>query len=127
MCILPGGIRDKARVGGTKQINIASIHHLQPDLIIANKEENVKEQIEELSKSYDVFVTDVCNLRDAINMINTVGLLVGKATEASHMANKIEVSFKELQDLVNLKRKIKAAYLIWKDPFMTVGRRYFYK
>ena len=47
--------------------------HLKPDLIIANKEENVKEQVEELAINYDVFVTDVNNLADAINMINDIG------------------------------------------------------
>jgi ABC-type hemin transport system substrate-binding protein len=32
----------KTRVGGTKQLNFNSIKQLQPDLIIANKEENTK-------------------------------------------------------------------------------------
>ena len=41
----------KARVGGTKKLHIDIIHQLQPDLIIANKEENVKEQVEELASS----------------------------------------------------------------------------
>ena len=44
-CVHPNEwFRSKARVGGTKQLNIETIHALQPDLIIANKEENVKEQ-----------------------------------------------------------------------------------
>ena len=47
-CVHPDAwFRSKPRVGGTKQLNMESIHALQPDLIIANKEENVKEQIEE--------------------------------------------------------------------------------
>jgi len=36
--------RTKTRVGGTKQLQLDKIKELQPDLIIANKEENVKEQ-----------------------------------------------------------------------------------
>jgi ABC-type Fe3+-hydroxamate transport system substrate-binding protein len=35
-------------IGGTKNINIEKIKALQPDLILANKEENVKEQVEAL-------------------------------------------------------------------------------
>src|SRR5687768_101458 len=42
--------RTKTRIGGTKNINMRTVQKLQPDLIIGNKEENVKEQIEELSK-----------------------------------------------------------------------------
>ncbi|MEN9549786.1 MAG: hypothetical protein RIR12_2377 [Bacteroidota bacterium] len=36
----------KTKVGGTKQLHIDTIRQLQPDLIIANKEENLKEQID---------------------------------------------------------------------------------
>ena len=113
--------RNKPRIGGTKNIKIPAIHSLHPDLIIANKEENVKEQVEELAGKYDVFVTDVKNLTDAIGIINDIGLLVGKTREAFEMANKIEAKFKILQGLTSDKTKIKAAYLIWNDPFMVAG------
>jgi ABC-type Fe3+-hydroxamate transport system substrate-binding protein len=117
--------RNKTRIGGTKNVKIPAIHLLKPDLIIANKEESVKEQVEELAKNYDVFVTDVNNLTDAINMINAIGILVGKTKRALHMANKIEIKFQKLLDLTSVKRKIKAAYLIWKDPLMAVGSHTF--
>src|SRR6478752_309737 len=42
--------RSKTRVGGTKTVKVEMIASLQPDLIIANKEENVKEQLEQLEK-----------------------------------------------------------------------------
>lgn len=121
-CIHPTNwYRNKPRIGGTKNIKIPAIQHLRPDLIIANKEENVKEQVEELARNHDVFVTDVNNLSDAIAMIKDIGLLVGRTKEALQMADKIEVAFKKLEDLTPIKRKIKAAYLIWKDPFMAAG------
>jgi ABC-type Fe3+-hydroxamate transport system substrate-binding protein len=125
-CVHPANwYANKTRVGGTKNIKIPAIHLLEPDLIIANKEENVKEQVEELAKNYDVFVTNVNNFTDAINVIKDIGFLVGKPKEAFQMANKIMATFKNLQDLKFIKRKIKAAYLIWKDPFMTVGSHTF--
>jgi ABC-type Fe3+-hydroxamate transport system substrate-binding protein len=121
-CVHPAKwYRNKTRIGGTKNVKIPAIHSLKPDLIIANKEENVKEQVEELAKNYDVFITDVNNLTDAINMINDIGLLVGKAKEAFQMVNEIEAKFKKLQNSTSIKSKIKAAYLIWKDPFMVAG------
>src|SRR6266513_4376354 len=70
-CVHPAKwYKGKTRIGGTKNVKIAAIYNLKPDLIIANKEENVKEQVEELAKNYDVFVTDVNNLADAMRMIN---------------------------------------------------------
>src|SRR5438046_1092325 len=58
-CIHPQDwLKKKTRVGETKNINTPLIKKLHPDLIIANKEENVKEQIEELAKEFIVWVTD---------------------------------------------------------------------
>ena len=68
----------KTRVGGTKAIKKDIIQQLQPDLIIANKEENVKEQVEDLAKDHPVWVTDVNDLESALQMINDIGELTGK-------------------------------------------------
>src|SRR5688500_11346244 len=48
--------RSKTRVGGTKKLDIEKIRSLNPDLIIGNKEENEKEQIEELIKEFPVWM-----------------------------------------------------------------------
>jgi ABC-type Fe3+-hydroxamate transport system substrate-binding protein len=111
----------KTRVGGTKKINFKTIHDLSPDLIIANKEENVKEQIEALAKDYDVWVTDVNDLFDALEMIRDMGRLTGENDRAISMASEIEQAFTKLRAQASLKRKIRAAYFIWKDPYMVAG------
>lgn len=53
---------NKTRVGGTKQLNISKIKQLEPELIIANKEENTKEAIEQLQKEFEVVLTDILDL-----------------------------------------------------------------
>lgn len=111
----------KTRVGGTKNINFKTIDQLSPDLIIANKEENAKEQIEKLARKYDVWVTDVNNLSDAVKMINEIGKLTQRTEAASTLTWQINNEFEKLRMTVSLKRKIKAAYFIWKDPFMVAG------
>ena len=50
--------RNKTRIGGTKTVDVELIKQLKPDLIIANKEENVKEQIEALQEIAPVHLTD---------------------------------------------------------------------
>jgi len=72
----------KTKVGGTKQLILEVIHQLNPDLIIANKEENVKEQIEELAKHYPVWVSEVTNLDEAYEMIGQIGLLTNRANKS---------------------------------------------
>ena len=117
-CIHPKEIcQTKAIVGGTKNLNLEKIISLQPDLIIANKEENVKEQIELLAEKFPVWLTDVNNYNDALQMIADLG----KITHSSEKANSISQSIQEQLSAPIFNDKKKAIYLIWKSPFMTIG------
>jgi ABC-type Fe3+-hydroxamate transport system substrate-binding protein len=57
--------RNKTRVGGTKTVKTELVASLQPDLIIANKEENVQEQIAVLEKIAPVWISDISNIEEA--------------------------------------------------------------
>jgi ABC-type Fe3+-hydroxamate transport system substrate-binding protein len=118
-CIHPKSwFRNKQRIGGTKNIDLHKIAALQPDLIIANKEENVKEQVEELAERFPVWVSDVNTLEDALEMITTIGDITGKLAVAKNIAASIQNAFHEL---VYPALPETVAYLIWKNPHMTTG------
>jgi ABC-type Fe3+-hydroxamate transport system substrate-binding protein len=110
--------RNKARVGGTKQVKMDIIHSLQPDLIIANKEENVKEQVEELARQYPVWTSDIQNLEEALEMIKQIGIITDKETKANNIIAQIKNNFSQL---TIPQSKLRTAYLIWQKPYMTVG------
>ncbi len=114
----PSWKKNKQIIGGTKTVNIEKIIALTPDLIIANKEENVKEQIEELAARFPVWVTDVNNLTDAYQMIKDVGILTNREKKSAELIDQIKIGFHELSAA---SKKINTCYLIWKDPYMTVG------
>jgi ABC-type Fe3+-hydroxamate transport system substrate-binding protein len=121
-CVHPSGwLATKKRVGGTKTVNKAIIDQLLPDLIIANKEENVKEQVEELALHYPVWLTDVNNFEEALQMIADVGIITGKQPEAKTLAAAIDKNFYELEKLETQNPKPKTAYLIWRNPYMAAG------
>lgn len=109
--------RNKPRVGGTKNINPHKIRALNPDLIIANKEENVKEQIEELARDFKIILTDVNNYDEALQMIHHIGVATGKEKEAEQLVNNIQKKFSSFQ----IKTNYKAAYFIWQKPWMVAG------
>jgi len=119
-CVHPSSWhRDKVKIGGTKNLNIEKIISLEPDLIIANKEENVKEQVEKLALDFNVWVTDVNNLDDAIQMIEDIGSITKKETKASALIQSIKNEFSQNQHHINVLKNV--VYLIWKDPYMTIG------
>ena len=118
-CVHPATwFKTKTTVGGTKTINFDIIHQLRPDLIIANKEENVKEQIEQLALHYPVWLTDVNNLEDAMRMITDIGTLTGKDKKALSLITQIKNAFNDFSISEN---PLKTAYLIWRKPYMAVG------
>lgn len=123
-CIHPGEwFRAKARVGGTKMLDLKKIHALQPDLIIGNKEENEREQVEELMKRYPVWMSDITTLDDSLEMIRALGEITGTNERGQLLADKIASHFTALQSAIdNSKPAIRTAYFIWKNPYMAAGK-----
>ena len=116
-CIHPESVKYVENIGGTKTLNINKIKSLKPDLIIANKEENIKSQVEELMEDHEVWVSDVSNFEDGIDLIKRLASVFDKDDLAETLIQSIHDTINE----IDLKEKIPIAYLIWKDPFMTVG------
>ena len=118
-CIHPDEwFRTKKKVGGTKIINFEKIKSLRPDLIIGNKEENEQTQIEELMKDYTVWVSDIKTLDDNYSMIESIGEIVNKKEKANEIIKSIKHNFSELHTTT---RKLRTAYFIWQNPFITAG------
>jgi ABC-type Fe3+-hydroxamate transport system substrate-binding protein len=124
----PHWFHSKTRIGGTKDIHMSRIRALQPDLILANKEENDKGQIEELSRHYPVWVSDIHTLSDALRMILSVGELIGKHAEARLLTAEIARRFDALGvpgstqpagDSPGISPR--TAYFIWRKPWMVAG------
>jgi ABC-type Fe3+-hydroxamate transport system substrate-binding protein len=111
----------KTKIGGTKTLNIKKIKELRPDLIIANKEENVKEQIEELTNQFRVYISDISNLQQALEMMMHIGQLTDTVSNTIKIINPIERQFNKLAKEAK-KSKPKLAYLIWREPYMTIGK-----
>lgn len=112
----------KQKVGGTKKLNLEMIRALKPDLIIGNKEENERVQIEELSKEFPVWMSDIYTLDDAKAAIAQIATLVNREPEAAYLNHLITSGFNDLQTLA-LQRGIdqSVAYLIWRAPYMMAG------
>jgi ABC-type Fe3+-hydroxamate transport system substrate-binding protein len=121
-CIHPGHYRkSKTIVGGTKNLHLDRIRSIGPDLIIANKEENTKEQVEALQSEFRVYLTDVNTLEDALDMIRETGKLTERESIAESMISAIDMRFAQLTTTAGSYAGKKVAYLIWKDPLMAAG------
>lgn len=118
-CIHPKEwFHSKARVGGTKKIDREKVRALRPDLIIGNKEENERADIEALEKEFPVWMSDIHDLDGALDMIRRVGTLTGTAPRAEAIATEIATGFAHLAPR---SEGYSVAYLIWRHPWMAAG------
>lgn len=116
-CVHPGDLRQKSTViGGTKNVHLDKVIHLRPHLIIANKEENRQEDVEELSALFNTWVSDVSTISEEYQLILLLGELLGKEQKAKEIVAELKAV-----DIMQISHPIRVAYLIWKDPYMTVG------
>ena len=112
--------RNKKRVGGTKNLNFEAIEALQPDLIIGNKEENEKADIERLSNRYPVWMSDIVTLEDAYEMMMGLGNLLAKKDEAMQLVTQLQDGFRGIRAQESGKNQ-SVAYFIWQEPMMVAA------
>lgn len=123
-CVHPAEwFRDKTRVGGTKKLHMDKIRSLQPDLIIANKEENTAEEVNHLAAEFPVWISDINTVEEALQMINMLGVITGKEAAAAAWISRIRQGFARLATASKIQQKV--AYLIWYRPWMVAGRETF--
>lgn len=117
-CVFPETKVDRIEIiGGTKNVNIDKVKKLQPDFVIANKEENLPDIVGALQEEIPVYVSDIFDIASCLQVIQDIGKATGKTVESMLISGFIE---KEKEQF--LRPKIQSCiYLIWKNPFMTVG------
>jgi ABC-type Fe3+-hydroxamate transport system substrate-binding protein len=119
-CTMPAKeVRDKSKVGGTKNPDIDKIEQLQPDIVIVNSEENRKEHADELRRrGIRLFVTHPRTVEDAVNMIAAFGHEFGAESGSRQIRSEI---FQRL-GAIEPPRRYRSLVLVWNDPYMTASR-----
>lgn len=119
-CVHPHAwFRSKSRMGGTKDVRLNRVMDEAPDLVIASKEENEQAQIEAIAAHFPVLLTDVCNLQDALQAIVDIGHCCHRQQQAEALVALIKERFQELAKMKTARKR--AAYFIWRDPWMVAG------
>jgi ABC-type Fe3+-hydroxamate transport system substrate-binding protein len=119
-CVEPReGVKGKPKVGGTKNVDVGKAAALAPDLVIANVEENVREDIEALEAAgLIVFMTYPRNVRQAIDELRLLAEMTGG--EAGDFLTEAEGELAAASD--DVRTPVRVFCPIWRNPWMTIGR-----
>jgi ABC-type Fe3+-hydroxamate transport system substrate-binding protein len=112
----------KPKVGGTKTLDVKSVLALEPDLVIANAEENRQEDIRQLlAAGQRVFVTFPRTVAAAIQMLRQLALMTGSSEVAEPILEDAELALAEAKAANQGRARLRVFCPIWRRPWMTVG------
>jgi ABC-type Fe3+-hydroxamate transport system substrate-binding protein len=106
-------------VGGTKKVDVARLLELDPDLVVAVKEENSRQNVEKIQASgVPVFVGAPESVEGALWLLRELARVV-EAPRTEAVLDPIERVYGRLRE-----RRVEARRVfvpIWKNPYMSVG------
>lgn len=121
-CVHPNYLlKNKTIVGGTKTIKADKIKQLQPDFILCNKEENTEEIVNICREITTTYVSDIYTIADTLQLINKLGVIFDCEEKAKELILGIISKQNDFLEFVKDKKIIKAAYFIWKKPWMVAA------
>lgn len=118
----PDGVREKPKVGGQKNPRLDAILDLKPDLVVANIEENRKEDVEAMrAAGLNVLVTYPRTVREGIQLIRDLGVLAGRSDQAQAIAAGCQAALEEVEQRRAGRAPIRVFCPIWRRPYMTIN------
>jgi ABC-type Fe3+-hydroxamate transport system substrate-binding protein len=116
-CVEPAGL-SVTRVRGTKNPDVAAIRALEPDLVVANREENRRRDVERLrAGGTAVWVTRIDSVADALV---SLGRLFGEAFQLDRAPAWL-VAAREEWERPPAGPPLRVAVPVWRDPWSWVG------
>lgn len=115
-------VAEKPKVGGQKNPDLTKMQFLHPDLILANIEENRREDVETLeAMGIAVYTTYPRTVEQGIAMIRDIGRMTGTEGKADAIAFTIESLYQEISKDAARQRPVRVFCPIWRKPYMSIN------
>ena len=117
------GVATKARIGGEKNPRLDAIRDLGTDLVVANVEENLRDDVRTLrSWGIAVYVIYPRTVDDGIRLVRELGEVVGRPDEGRGMEASLLAALDDTRRRVLGRAPRRVFYPIWRRPWMTINR-----
>jgi len=110
------------KIGGTKNPKVARIIALAPDLVVMNEEENRLEDARTLRDAgLTVHSSMPRTVADTASMVRDIAAAIGRSDAGERIAGDIERRAERVRAAAQDAPPVSYAYLIWRDPWMSVS------
>jgi ABC-type Fe3+-hydroxamate transport system substrate-binding protein len=121
-CVEPPEATSKPKVGGTKNVDIETVRALEPDLVLANVEENTRDDVDALiSAGLPVFVTYPRTVAAAIAELRQLAEMTLCSEEAAPIIDGAARQLRHAEYANGFRRSLRTFCPIWRKPWMTIG------
>ncbi|TMB69903.1 MAG: ABC transporter substrate-binding protein [Chloroflexi bacterium] len=122
-CVEPReAVAAKAKVGGTKTLDVTQVRQLEPDLVIANVEENRPEDVRQLiAAGLNVMVTFPRTVAAGIAMMRQISEMTDSVETAHPIIEEAAAALTEARARNEARRPLRVFCPIWRNPWMSVG------
>ena len=116
-------LKSIAKVGGTKDVNLAKVRALAPTHALLNIDENERPTAEALAQFVPhLIVTHPLAPLDNPPLYRLIGGIFGREQAAEALCAQFQQAHAALASAARAWPRQRVLYLIWKDPWMTVAR-----
>ena len=116
-------LRGMQKIGGTKDVNLDKVRALAPTHLIADIDENRREQVEELMTFVPhVVVVHPRIVEDNLSLYALLGGVFRRLTSAEKLRDEFQLAHAALTGVAKNYPREAVLYPIWRDPWMTVRR-----
>jgi iron complex transport system substrate-binding protein len=122
----PAEAQKRPSVGGIVNPSIEKLVSLHPDLVIASREVNRRETVDELDRlGIPIFVVDPQGLDGVLESIRQVGRALNRSTDADRLVDQLRARREAVMTRVRRLARPRVLLVIWPDPVITIGRQAF--
>jgi len=123
-CVHPAdGVGAIEKVGGTKNPDVERIAALRPDVVLLNREENRIEDAEALAaRGLHCHSSMPRTPGETAAMVRSIAVELERGETGETIALDIEERTRRVVEAARGQREVTYAYLIWREPWMSVNR-----
>lgn len=119
----PDEATKKTKIGDTIAPSIETIVSLHPDLVLAIKDSNRHETVEQLEKfGIPVFVTDTIGIRGIYASIANLGDALNRRQDADALVRRLRNREQSVRQRVKGMSTPHVFFVLWPDPVFTAGK-----